>query len=151
MAKTDWDQVSALETRAPQTFGALQELVMAMAAYQKNRDRKTIFGRDKEPRAFKQFETALRETLTSMQMENLVTKNADAKEYRQGILEMLELFAQVFPRWRPAYEFADEFFVENAPIADERIRQMVKRRYSLRSMLWIWVKRVTIRRESQEV
>ena len=148
MAKTDRDLASAFQTRLPETFGTLQELIMAMASYQKKREKRTIFGRDKEPKAYKRFEAALRETLSAMVADRVVTKKASAEEYREALLEMLEVCAELFPRWRAAYEFADEFFVENATVAEERIGQMVKRRSRLQSLRWIWVTSVRGRSES---
>ena len=47
MATTDWDLAGTFQTRFPHTFNALQKLVMAMAAYEKNRGKKTLFGKDK--------------------------------------------------------------------------------------------------------
>lgn len=47
MATTDWDLAGTFQARFPHTFNALQKLVMAMAAYKKNRGKKTMLGKDK--------------------------------------------------------------------------------------------------------
>lgn len=126
MATTDWDLAGTFQTRFPHTFNALQKLVMAMAAYQKNRGKKTIFGKDKGLDSYKKFESVLRDTLLAMVVDGAVERNVKAKECRETLTEMVAAFAEVFPNWQDAYSFADEYFIKNAVTAEDRIRDMLR-------------------------
>ncbi len=126
MATTDWDLAGTFQTRFLHTFNALQKLVMAMAAYQKNRGKKTIFGKDKGLDSYKKFESLLRDTLLAMVVDGAVKRNVKAKECRESLTEMVAAFAEVFPNWQDAYAFADEFFIKNAVTAEDRIRDMLR-------------------------
>jgi hypothetical protein len=62
MATTDYSALPVLQDAISHTFNSLQRLVMAMAKFQKNRGRKTLFGRDKGRAAWEAFEQELRKT-----------------------------------------------------------------------------------------
>lgn len=125
MPTTDWDLADTFQTRFPHTFNALQKLVVAMAAYQKDRGKKTVFGKDKGLNAYKKFENVLRDTLLAMVLDGAVRRNVSAKECRETLAEMISAFAEVFPNWQDAYSYADEYFVRDAPAAEDRIQQML--------------------------
>lgn len=125
MATTDWDLAGTFQTRFPHTFNALQKLVMAMAAYEKNRGKKTLFGKDKGLDAYKKFESVLKDTLLAMVVDGAVARNIGAKECRETLTEMIGAFAEVFPNWQDAYSFADNYFIHNAATAEDRIKQML--------------------------
>lgn len=127
MATTDWDLAGTFQTRFPHTFNALQKLVMAMAAYEKNRGKKTLFGKDKGLNAYKKFESVLQDTLLAMVVDGAVARNISAKECRETLTEMIASFAEVFPNWHDAYLFADEYFMHNATVAEDRIQQMLSK------------------------
>lgn len=126
MATTDWDLAGTFQTQFPHTFNALQKLVMAMAAYQKDRGKKTIFGKDKGLDSYKKFESVLRDTLLAMVVDGAMERNVKAKECRETLTEMVTAFAEVFPNWQDAYSFADEYFIKNAVTAEDRIREMLR-------------------------
>ena len=125
MATTDWDLAGTFQTRFPHTFNALQKLVMAMADYEKNRGKKTLFGKDKGLNAYKKFEGVLKDTLLAMVVDGAVARNIGAKECRETLTEMIAAFAEVFPNWQDAYSFADNYFIQNAAVAEDRIQQML--------------------------
>ncbi len=125
MATTDWDLAGTFQTRFPHTFNSLQKLVMAMAAYEKNRGKKTLFGKDKGLTAYKKFEDVLKDTLLAMVVDGAVARNIGAKECRETLTEMIAAFAEVFPNWQDAYSFADNYFIQNATTAEDRIKQML--------------------------
>jgi len=125
MATTDWDLAGTFQTKFPHTFNALQKLVMAMAAYEKNRGKKTLFGKDKGLDAYKKFEAVLKDTLLAMVVDGAVARNIGAKECRETLTEMIAAFAEVFPNWQDAYSFAEDYFVQNAATAEDRIQQML--------------------------
>lgn len=126
MSTSDWDLAGTFQTRFPHTFNALQKLIMAMADYQKNRGKKTIFGKDKGLDSYKKFESILRDTLLAMVVDKAVERNVKAKECRETLTEMIAAFAEVFPNWQDAYLFADEYFLKNAGTAEDRIRDMLR-------------------------
>ena len=126
MATTDWDLAGTFQARFPHTFNALQKLVMAMAAYQKNRGKKTIFGKDKGLDSYKKFESVLRDTMLAMVVDGAVESNVKAKECRETLTEMIAAFAEVFPNWQDAYSFGNEYFIKNAATAEDRIRDMLR-------------------------
>ena len=125
MATSDWDIAGNFQARFPHTFNSLQKLVMAMAAYEKNRGKKTLFGKDKDLAAYKKFEDVLKDTLLAMVVDGAVARNIAAKECRETLTEMIAAFAEVFPNWQDAYSFSDNYFIQNATTAEDRIKQML--------------------------
>lgn len=125
MTITNWDFAGIFQINFPHTFNALQKLVMAMADYQNSRGKKTLFGRDKGLDAYKKFENVLRDTLLSMVIDGVVERNIEAKECRETLTDMIVAFAKVFPNWQDAYLFADEYFIKDAIIAENRIHHML--------------------------
>lgn len=125
MATTDWDLADTFQTRFPHSFNSLQKLVMAMADYEKNRGKKTIFGKDKGLNAYKKFEDVLRDTLLAMVVDGAVARDVGAKDCRETLTEMIGAFAEVFPNWPDAYSFAENYFIHNAKTAEARIQQML--------------------------
>lgn len=126
MATTDWDLAGTFRARFPHTYYALQNLVMAMATYQKNRGKITLFGRDKGLEAYKKFESVLRDTLLAMVVDGVVKRDVGAEECRNTLTEMIAAFAEAFPNWQDAYSFADEYFIKGAITAEDRIRNMLR-------------------------
>ncbi len=126
MATTNYDLAGTFQIRFPHTFNSLQKLIMAMATYQKNRGKKTLFGKDKGLDSYKKFESVLRDTLLAMVVDGVVARNIKEKECRETLTEMIAAFAKVFPNWQDAYSFADEYFIVNAVVAEDRIRDMLR-------------------------
>ncbi len=124
MATTDWDMAGSFQARFPHTFNSLQKLVMAMAKFQKNRGKKTIFGKDKGLEAYQHFEDVLWDTLQAMVLDRAVSPLDSAEVVRESLVEMIGAFAEVFPNWQDAYSFAQEYFVDDAENAEARITQM---------------------------
>ncbi len=125
MAKTDWDLADTFQTSFPHTFNALQKLVMAMADYEKNKGKKTLFGKDKGLDAYKKFEVTLKDTLLAMVVDGVVARNVGAKECRKILSEMIDALAEVFPNWQGAYSFANQYFIQNRAIAEDRMSQLL--------------------------
>src|SRR5688500_3925005 len=72
-AWTDWALAEEFQVARPQTFAALQQLVMAMAQCRNTRGKKTLFGRDKPVKAMERFDQRLRETLVALSTDGEVT------------------------------------------------------------------------------
>ena len=127
MVWTDYGAAVSFQQSSPHTFNALQKLVMAMADYQKNRGRKTFFGRDKGLIAYKAFEEALRDTLLAMVLDGAIKRTAPAAECRDGLVGALGAFETAFPNWKDAYAFAREYLVQQSAVAEQRIHDLMRR------------------------
>ncbi len=89
MAKTDYRALPVLQDAIPHTFNSLQKFVMAMADFQKNRGKKTLFGRDKGREAWEVFEQELKKTMTSMFMDGVVERSAAPDQVREKLIECI--------------------------------------------------------------
>jgi hypothetical protein len=125
MAVTNWQYAEEFQNEAPHTFNALQKLVMAMASYQKNRGKKTFFGKDKGLSSYKNFEEKLRDTLLTMVLDNIVSRTSSANDFREALIECINLFETTFPNWQDAYYFASEFLTDQHEVATKRIQQLI--------------------------
>ena len=121
MATTDYDALPILQDSIPHTFNSLQTLVMAMAKFQKDRGKKTFFGRDKGREAWEKLEQELKKTMTSMFLDGVVTRSAQTDNVREKLIECINAFATVFPNWQDAYGFAEEFLVDDKNTANDVI------------------------------
>lgn len=126
MATTDWNLASEFGEEYPHTFTALQGFVMGMADFANSRGKRSLFGRDKGLAAYKKFEDKLRDTILAMVIDGIIKRNAEPSEVREKLIEAIELFSATFPNWQDAYAFAHEFLVVDAPIAEDRIKSIMR-------------------------
>jgi hypothetical protein len=126
MNSVDRDQALAYQAKWPHTFNAMQFLVMAMANIQKARGKRTLFGRDRGLVAYEKFDEKLRKTLLAMVMDGLVERNSQPAYCRTQLLGVLGLFAMIFKPWQDAYAFAHEYFDLKQPVAEARIRDLMR-------------------------
>ena len=124
MATTDYSAGATLQDAIPHTHNSLQKLVMAMAKFQKNKGKKTLFGKDKGREAWEAFEQELKKTMTSMFMDGIVERSASPDDYREALVRCIEAFAAVYPNWKDAYGFAEEFLVSNENKANDVIKAL---------------------------
>ncbi|UTW52394.1 hypothetical protein KFF05_03185 [bacterium SCSIO 12827] len=124
MATTNYESLPILQEAIPHTFNSLQKLVMAMAKFQKNRGKKTFFGRDKGREAWEFFEQELKKTMTSMFMDGVVDRSSAPDTVREKLIECIGAFAAIFPNWQDSYGFAEEFFIENKSTANDVIKAL---------------------------
>jgi hypothetical protein len=125
MATTDWDRAETFQAECPHTFNSLQHLVMAMAKVSKNQGKKSFFGRDKGLAAYKTFEEKLRDTILAMVLDGVIKRNSPATDVRKILITGIQLFATAFPNWQDAYQYAHEYFIESATVAEDRIKVML--------------------------
>jgi hypothetical protein len=125
MATTNYKLAAVLSGQYPNTFKAMQDLVMAMAGYQKNRNRKGIFGKEKGPAAYEKFEVALKGVLVAMKRDGMATAGDSAPNLREKIVATVGMFSVVYPNWQDAYAFSDEFFKRNADVATREIERLL--------------------------
>lgn len=121
MARTNYQMLPFLQESIPHTFNSLQKLVMAMAKYQKNRNKKTLFGRDKGQEAWAVFERELKNTILSLYLDNKLDRSASPDEIRKEVSSSVMHFAMVFPNWQDAYSFSREFFDREIDRANDLI------------------------------
>jgi hypothetical protein len=126
MATTNWDRADIFQNECPHTFNSLQHLVMSMAKVYNNRGKKSIFGKDKGLAAYKSFEEKLRDTVLAMVLDGVIQRNSPASDIRENLIEGIKLFASAFPNWQDAYQYADEYFVDDASVAEDRIRAIMR-------------------------
>jgi hypothetical protein len=126
MATTNWNTAEAFQANFPHTFNALQHLIMAMADFNHNREKKSFFGRDKGLAAYKKFEEKFRDTLLAMVLDGIVERDAAPSLVRKTLVEAIEVFAAAFPNWQDAYAYANEFLVESAAVAEDRIQNAMR-------------------------
>ena len=119
MATTNYRVIPILQASMPHTFNSLQALVIAMAKFQKNKGKKTLFGRDKGREAWEMFEQELKKTMASMFLDDLIERNAPVDSIREKLVECIMEFSAVFPNWQDAYEFAIEFLVHDRSKAND--------------------------------
>ena len=72
------------------------------------------------------FEVRLKQTMSSMYLDELIVRNASPDEFRGRLIECIEVFAAVFPNWQDAYGFGHEFFVVNEKKSNELIDVLIK-------------------------
>lgn len=126
MATTNWTTVAAFQANFPHTFNSLQHLVMSMADFASSRRKKSFFGKDKGLAAYKKFEDKFRDTLLAMVLDGLIDRNAAPSRTRTELIKAIELFAATFPNWQEAYAFANEFLVDSAAVAEDRIQSAMR-------------------------
>ena len=126
MATTNWTTAEAFQANFPHTFNSLQHLVMSMADFANSRGKKSFFGNDKGLAAYKKFEDKFRDTLLAMVLDGLIERNAAPSRTRTELIKAIELFAATFPNWQEAYAFANEFLVDSATVAENRIQSAMR-------------------------
>lgn len=126
MATTNWTTAAAFQASFPHTFNSLQHLVMAMADFANSRGKKSFFGKDKGLVAYKKFEDKFRDTLLAMVLDGIIERNAPPLRARTELIKAIELFAATFPNWQEAYAFANEFLVDSAEVAEDRIQSALR-------------------------
>ena len=126
MATTNWTTVEAFQTNFPHTFNALQQLVVSMADFANSRGKKSFLGRDKSLATYKKFEDKFKDTLLAMVVDGVIERNASPTQARIRLIEAIEVFAAAFPNWQDAYAFANEFLVDSAVVAEDRIQRAMR-------------------------
>jgi hypothetical protein len=99
---------------------------MSMADFVGSRGKKTLFGRDKGLVAYKKFEDKFKDTLLAMVLDGVIERNATPAQARARLIEAIDVFAVTFPNWKDAYAFANEFLVDSAAVAEDRIQSAMR-------------------------
>lgn len=121
MATSDYELADRVNAQMPHTFNSLQQLVMRMADYAKHRNKKTWWGKNRARKNWVRFEEEVKNTITSMYLDEIIDRNASPDDVRESIYKSIEIFSTVFPNWQDAYVFAEEFFVRSPEKANQLI------------------------------
>ncbi len=98
----------------PHTFVAMQHLVMAMEDCIKNSGKKSWFGNDKGVDAVMKFKYQLSRTIVAMTLDGLIDETGSNEVVAVAIMGQIAEFAKAFPTWAMAYQFAMDFFGNEA-------------------------------------
>jgi len=110
-----------LEFECPQTYAALQRLVMSMADAANNYGKRSIFGKDKGAAAFEKYLVQLASTVRAMSDDRLFMPTDDSGVVRERLVQKIELFAMGYPNWKDAYGFAVAMLVHHQESAVREI------------------------------
>jgi len=113
-----------LRLLTPHTYNALTKLVMAMASVSKNSGKKTFFGRDKGQEAYSEFLIALKVTLQSMVLDEVIRESTPTEEVIEELKNKLKHFKMAFPNWQDAYSFATMFLEDHKDDASATIDRL---------------------------
>jgi hypothetical protein len=102
--------------RAPNTFKAMQHLVMAMDDVAKHAGKKTWFGRDKTERVTTALTQNIGRTISAMRSDGIVAEAESAEDVRRQLQEQVTKFFEAFPTWVNAQIFATIFFSQDSSL-----------------------------------
>lgn len=71
-------------------------------------------------------EEKLRDTVLAMVLDGIIQRNSPAGDIRENLIEGIKLFASAFPNWQDAYQYAHEYFVDDASVAEDRIKAIMR-------------------------
>lgn len=98
---------------------------MAMADAYNNRGKTSFFGHDKGLKSYLKFEEKLREALLAMVMDGIVSRVANARDFHEKLLVVLDAWSVIFPNWPDAHSFAHEKLRANPKEARKLIAGLV--------------------------
>ncbi|MFC0127960.1 hypothetical protein [Ralstonia solanacearum] len=101
-------------SRAPQTFRAMQHLVMALDDCAKNVGKKTWFGRDKTQDALVALGLNMARTITAMRADGVLFASSPASDVHSALRNQVFQFFEVAPTWTRAASFAAAFFADKS-------------------------------------
>ena len=101
---------------APQSFKALQNLVMAMDDFQKKAGKKTLFGKDKSQELLVMVTVNIGRTITAMRADGIISPKSSAEEVHRLAKAQLDRFFEAFPMWTMAMVFSEIFFSDQMSI-----------------------------------
>lgn len=114
-----FDDAAALNyrIRAPATFKAMQNFVMALDHCARNMGRRSFLGRDKTPEALASLALQMGRTIVAMKQDGLLSWFAEPQEIHGELQRELIQFFEVCPTWRAAAAFSLGFFNDQTSLA----------------------------------
>jgi len=123
---TDWTKGFKIQDRIPHSFNALQKFTMAMEDYEKNKGKKTFFGRDKGLDSFYKFEKSFNDLIFAMVLDGVISRNDKASLCHDKLVALQYMFWDAFSGWDSAKHFFYNYFIENKDDAIKRIGSIIK-------------------------
>lgn len=99
-----------MQARAPHTLGALTYMVPAMESAFRDARKKSFFGADKGAKALANFMETFEKAVLALYDDELVSADDELPAVLGQLSHQLKLFADAYPNWPDAYQFAQFFF-----------------------------------------
>lgn len=125
MATANWTAARQLQTHIPHTYTAMEHLTLAMSEANKNKGKTSLFGNDKGLKSYLKFEEKLKNALLAMTLDGVVERNDSAKVYYENLIEILDVWIEIFPNWSDAEAFAREKIRSNQVEARKLISTLI--------------------------
>ncbi len=125
MARANWALASELQAQIPHTYTAMEHLIMAMADAHNNKGKKTLFGNDKGLKSYLKFEEKLKNALLAMTLDGLLSRSDTAEEFLERLLNIIDVWQQIFPNWPDAEAYAYEKLQSNKSEAKKLITSLI--------------------------
>jgi hypothetical protein len=113
-AVTDYAAARRLEISAPNTSNAWTHVTPALAKYAKRVGKRSLFGNDKEEKAYRTLVEKLRLVVLGLYGDELLSPGSEAEECLMTLLGSLVTFKAIYPNWTDAYSAAYRVFVERS-------------------------------------
>ncbi|NKA35762.1 hypothetical protein GO300_03827 [Ralstonia solanacearum] len=97
----------------PETFKAMQHLVMALDDCAKYVGKRTFLGQDKTQEYLAKLALQMSRTIVAMRADGLLTPFAEPQSIHQDLQDQLAQFFEVCPTWVRAMAFSVAFFNES--------------------------------------
>jgi len=101
-------------SRTPQTFKALQNLVVAMDDFQNKFGKKTWFCSDNSPEAYTRLPTNIARAINAMRADGVISAKTPAEDIHKLLKAQLDGFFETFPTFTTARIFSDVSFAEKS-------------------------------------
>lgn len=60
-----------------------------------------------------------------MVLDGIIKRNSPASDVRDMLIGSIGLFSEVFPNWQDDYQFAGNYFIDSATVAEDTIRMLM--------------------------
>lgn len=125
MARANWGLASQLQAEIPHTYTAMEHLIMAMADAHNSIGKKTLFGNDKGLKNYIKFEEKLKNALIAMTLDGLLSRSDSADEFLEKLLNIINVWQQIFPNWPDAEAYAYTKLQSNKTEAKKLITSLI--------------------------
>ena len=61
-----------------------------------------------------------------MVLDGVIKRNSPPIDVRKMLIRGIQLFATAFPNWQDAYHYANEYLINSATVAEDRIEAMLR-------------------------
>lgn len=121
MNLTREEKIQLMATRSPNTFAAVQNLVMAFAGIHKSQGKRPLFGRSPAVKAHAKMDSALSDTLTALRIDGYIQPDFSDERAFDIFADYMILFSEAFPNWLDAYQVAADMLFKDKQAGIEYI------------------------------